>query len=74
MITGLEISRKIVHLFSLSIPIGYALTSKETALAVLIPLTMGFLGVDLRRFHPGTASLFKKYLLGRFFEKRRAIP
>jgi dolichol kinase len=73
MITGLEISRKIVHLSSLSIPIGYALTSKQTALTVLIPLTMAFLGVDLlRRFHPGTASLFKKYLIGKVLREKES--
>jgi dolichol kinase len=71
MITGVEISRKIVHLTSLSIPIGYALTSKQTALTVLIPLTMAFLGVDLlRRFHPGTASLFKTYFIGKVLREK----
>jgi len=73
MITGVEISRKIVHLSSLSIPIGYALTSKQTALTVLIPLTMAFLGVDLlRRLHPGTASLFKKYLIGKVLREKES--
>ncbi len=71
MITGVEISRKIVHLSSLSIPIGYALTSKQTALTVLIPLTMAFLGVDLlRRFHPATASLFKTYFIGKVLREK----
>lgn len=73
MITGVEISRKIVHLTSLSIPIGYALTSKQTALTVLVPLTLAFLGVDLlRRFHPGTASLFKKYLIGKVLREKES--
>jgi dolichol kinase len=62
---GVEINRKIVHLVSLAIPVGVALTSKETALMVLIPLSFAFLTVDiLRRYHAGTASLFEKYFIG----------
>jgi dolichol kinase len=54
-----------VHLCGLAIPIGYALTSEETALMVVLPLFLCFLSVDLlRHFHGGTASLFDKYLYG----------
>lgn len=35
-----ELLRKGIHLCSLSIPIGYALTDKEFALTILIPLTI----------------------------------
>jgi len=35
-----EILRKGIHLCSLSIPIGYALTDKELALTILIPITI----------------------------------
>ena len=65
MLSGVEIRRKLVHLISLSIPIGYALTSRATALSVLIPLSLAFLLVDvLRHVHPGTASLFRRYFFG----------
>jgi len=65
MLTGVEINRKIVHLISLAIPIGYALTSRETALTVLLLLFLGFLSVDvLRRYHRGTGSLFQRYIIG----------
>jgi len=65
MLTGVEVNRKIVHLISLAIPIGYALTSRETALTVLLLLFLGFLFVDLlRRYHRGTSSLFQRYIIG----------
>jgi len=67
MLTGVEIKRKVVHLVSLAIPIGYALTSKETALIILIPLSLAFLTIDiLRRYVPGLRSLFERYFIGRF--------
>ncbi|MGA9117211.1 MAG: dolichol kinase [Bacteroidota bacterium] len=47
---GAEVARKCVHLSSLSIPLIYAFISKETALAVLVPLTLAFLAADLARF------------------------
>jgi len=66
MITSVEIARKIVHLATLVIPIGYVLTSKETILLFLIPFFLCFLSVDLfRHFHSGLASLFRKYFSGR---------
>jgi dolichol kinase len=65
MLTGVEVNRKIVHLISLAIPIGYALTSRETALTVLLLLFLGFLSVDvLRRYHRATSSLFQRYIIG----------
>ncbi len=66
MITGVEITRKIVHLATLVIPVGYALTSEETVLMFLVPFFLCFLSVDLlRHFHSGLASLFRKYFFGR---------
>ncbi len=66
MIMGVEIRRKIVHLATLVIPVGYALTSQETVLLFVIPLFLCLLAVDvLRHFHPGMAALFKKYFFGR---------
>jgi dolichol kinase len=66
MISGVEIRRKMVHLATLIIPIGYELTSQETVLLFVIPLFLGLLAVDLlRQFHPGMASLFKRFFFGR---------
>jgi dolichol kinase len=66
MITGVEIKRKIVHLATLVIPVGYALTSEETVILFLVPFFLALLLVDLlRHFHSGMASLFRKYFFGR---------
>jgi glycerol-3-phosphate acyltransferase PlsY len=66
MITGVEIKRKIVHLATLVVPVGYLLTSEETVLLFLVPFFLCFLIVDLlRHFHSGLASLFRKYFFGR---------
>ncbi len=77
MITGVEIKRKIVHLATLIIPIGYALTSEEIVLLFLLPFFLCYLFIDLlRHFHSGMASLFKKYFFGRVLreeEKRNLM-
>ena len=66
MLTGIEIKRKMVHLTTLVIPVGYGFTSDRTVLAFLIPFFFLYLVVDLlRHFHPGLASLFHKYFFGR---------
>ncbi len=66
MITGVETRRKIVHLATLVIPVGYELTSRETVLLFVIPFFLCLLVVDvLRHFHPGMAGLFKRYFFGR---------
>ncbi len=66
MLTKVEILRKTVHLATLIIPVGYALTSEETAILFLIPFFIALLAVDLlRHFHSGMASLFEKYFFGR---------
>jgi len=66
MLTGVEIKRKIVHLATLVIPVGYALTSEETVILFLVPFFLALLLVDLlRHFHSGVASLFRKYFFGR---------
>ena len=71
MLTRVEITRKIVHLTTLSIPVGYALTSEETALMILLPLFLAFLLVDLlRHFHRGTASLFEKHFFGKVLREK----
>jgi dolichol kinase len=54
-----ELIRKAIHLCSLSIPILYYSLSKSTALTILLPLTAGFLIVDvLRYYHQPSAKLF----------------
>ena len=77
MISGIEIKRKVVHLCTLVIPLGYALTARETVLLFLIPFFLCFLFVDLlRHFHPGMASLFQKYFFSRVLreeEKRNLM-
>ncbi len=66
MVTKVEITRKIVHLATLVVPVGYLLTSEETVLLFLVPFFLCFLIVDLlRHFHSGLASLFRKYFFGR---------
>jgi dolichol kinase len=70
MISKIEIRRKIVHLTSLSIPVGYGLTSEKTALLVLSLLFLGFLVVDLlRRYHPRIKSFFGKYIIGKILRE-----
>ncbi len=65
MLTGLEIKRKIVHLATLSIPIGYAMLPEKTVITILVPLFFGFLTVDLlRHYHSKMASLFQRYFVG----------
>jgi len=66
MITGVEIRRKIVHLATLVIPFGYAVTSEKTVLFFLLPFFLCYLFIDLlRHYHSGMASLFQKYFFGR---------
>jgi dolichol kinase len=70
---GIEIRRKIIHLATLIIPIGYSLTSKEIVLSFLIPFFIFYLSIDvLRKFHQGLASIFKKYFLGRVLREKEA--
>jgi dolichol kinase len=71
MLTGVEIRRKIVHLATLSIPIGYTMLPKETVVAILVPLFLGFLIVDLlRHYYSGMTSLFQRYFLGTVLRER----
>jgi dolichol kinase len=71
MTTKVEILRKIVHLATLIVPFGYALTSEETAILFLVPFFLALLSVDLlRHFHSGMASLFRKYFFGRVLREK----
>ncbi len=71
MITGIELKRKAVHLATLVIPIGYSLTSDTAVLTFLVPFFLLYLAVDLlRHFHPGLASLFRKYFFGKVLREK----
>jgi dolichol kinase len=61
---GAEVIRKGIHLFSLSIPIVYYFLSKETALAILIPLTVFFIANDLARLYVKPFGRFYERLFG----------
>ena len=66
LLTKVEVLRKLVHLATLIVPVGYALTSEETVILFLVPFFLALLLVDLLRLlHPGMASLFQKYFFGR---------
>jgi dolichol kinase len=56
-----EIARKAIHMCSLSIPVIYYFIERDLALALLVPVTLFFLIVDLLRYnHQPTADLFYK--------------
>ena len=61
---GAEVIRKGIHLFSLSIPIVYYFLSKETALTILIPLTVFFIATDLARLYVKPFGRFYERLFG----------
>lgn len=57
-----ELLRKTIHLCSLSIPIIYSFISKETALSILIPLTLFTVIIDFGRyFIPSLSKFIHKY-------------
>ncbi|MBA4406355.1 dolichol kinase [bacterium] len=51
-----EVVRKLIHLFSLSIPTVYYFITKELALTILIPLTVFSLLIDYGRYYNKTLS------------------
>ena len=59
-----EILRKGIHLCSLSIPVAYYYISKETALAILIPLTIFSLIVELGRHYVKPLRKYFDFLFG----------
>jgi glycerol-3-phosphate acyltransferase PlsY len=59
-----EFKRKLIHLFALSIPIGYYLLPKRTALLILIPITLGSIIVDIIRLRNLPLAGFFNWLLG----------
>lgn len=61
---GAEVIRKGIHLFSLSIPVIYNFLSKETALSILLPLTILFVANDLARLYLKPFGRFYERLFG----------
>ncbi|MCZ7558182.1 MAG: dolichol kinase [Bacteroidia bacterium] len=56
-----ELLRKSIHMTSLSIPVAYAMISKDLALLILIPMTAAFLIADvLRTFHAPSFRLYER--------------
>lgn len=59
---AVEFVRKGIHLLSLLIPVIYAGIPKETALAILVPLTLLFGTADFYRFrHPDVGAWYTRY-------------
>jgi len=59
-----EIARKLFHLTNLAIPVIYFFIPKETALLILIPLTVAMIGADLLRFYYRPFRKLFHYLFG----------
>jgi dolichol kinase len=65
-----EVIRKTVHLFSLSIPIVYYFLNRSTALTILIPMTAVFLIVDIARYYNQSVEQFVNTFFGFMMRKR----
>src|SRR5947209_7969315 len=59
-----ELTRKIIHICSLSIPIGYYYLPYQTVLLVLLPLTTIAVIVDYGRFYVKWLNTFFNWLVG----------
>lgn len=68
----IEIIRKAIHFCSLSIPIFYYFVSKEAALAVFVPLMIGFLIVDIARYHHGPTQQWFYRTFGWILRRRES--
>lgn len=64
-----EVIRKLLHLFSLSIPTVYYFITKELALTILIPLTLFSLLVDYGRYYHKTLSALVDKIFGFMMRK-----
>jgi len=57
----IELVRKAIHFCSIVIPILYLATTKTVALSILIPLTIGFIVIDVARYYfPPLGNIFYK--------------
>lgn len=59
-----ELTRKIIHICSLSIPIGYYYLSYQTTLQILVPITAIAFIVDYGRYYIGWLNTFFLWLVG----------
>lgn len=64
-----EVIRKLIHLFSLSIPVGYYFITKELALSILIPLTLFSLLIDYGRYYHESLSRLIDKIFGFIMRK-----
>ena len=64
-----EVFRKLIHLFSLSIPTIYYFITKELALSILIPLTVFSLLIDYGRYYNKTLSELVDKIFGLIMRK-----
>ena len=64
-----EVIRKLIHLFSLSIPVVYYFITKELALSILIPLTLFSLLIDYGRYYHQTLSRLIDKIFGFIMRK-----
>jgi dolichol kinase len=64
-----EVVRKLIHLFSLSIPTVYYFITKELALSILIPLTVFSLLIDYGRYYHKTLSELVDKIFGFIMRK-----
>ena len=64
-----EVFRKLIHLFSLSIPTVYYFITKELALSILIPLTIFSLLIDYGRYYSKTLSDLVNKIFGFIMRK-----
>ena len=59
-----EILRKLVHLCSLSIPVGYYFLTKETTLSILFPMALFSLMIDYGRYYSKPLQLLIDKIFG----------
>jgi len=70
-ISKLEFKRKLIHMGSLVIPIGYVFVSREGAIIPLLAVTAFFLFFDVVRHHNQTIRLiYEKHLIGSVIRQR----
>ncbi len=70
-ITKLEFRRKLIHMGSLVIPIGYVFVSKDGAIMPLLGVTAFFLFFDIVRHYSQTMRLiYEKHLIGSVIRQR----
>jgi dolichol kinase len=66
----IELIRKSIHLCSISIPIFYFYTPRSVALAVLVPVTLVFVAVDIARYYHRPLEAWFNKTFGRLLRSR----